>query len=104
MPNVPNPDLDPPRVFGWMDQHFHAAGPEYFLVTGLDGYKPLELSAKSTFEVNFNVHQVNQAAIVHIPPSGIHCPIIFHEVDKPAMMCAFGPVNISLWDFYPYEP
>ena len=102
MPNAPDPDLDPPRVFGWMEPHFHSAGVEYFLVTGLDGYKPLELGAKATFEVNFNVHPVNQTAIVHIPPSGIHCPIIFHEIDKPAMMCAFGQSNIALWDLNPY--
>jgi hypothetical protein len=102
MPNAPDPDLDPPRVFGWMEPHFHSVGVEYFLVTGLDGYKPLELGAKATFEANFNVHPVNQTAIVHIPPSAIHSPIIFHEVDKPTMMCAFGQSNIALWDFNPY--
>lgn len=68
--------------------------PEYIGFFGSNPDDPHDLCGEVEFHLGGEKHIITKSSAVFIPSGLMHCPVIFHRVDRPIFYFSTGPKSV----------
>jgi hypothetical protein len=71
-------------------EHTHE-WPELIAMAGADPAHPRELGGKMSIVLGEETHYTDLSTLVCIPKKTVHCPWLFHDIQRPTLVFSAGP-------------